>query len=51
MTSLGKILRTPEGHFHFAGTETAEEWNGYMEGAVRAGEREAKIVMASLNGR
>jgi monoamine oxidase len=51
MTSLGKILRTPEGHFHFAGTETAEEWNGYMEGAVRAGEREARNVMALLNDR
>jgi monoamine oxidase len=50
MTSLGKILRTPDGHFHFAGTETAEEWNGYMEGAVRAGEREARSVIALLNG-
>ncbi|HSF46715.1 MAG TPA: flavin monoamine oxidase family protein [Chitinophagaceae bacterium] len=45
MTSLGKILRKPEGHFHFAGTETAEEWNGYMEGAIRAGEREARSVI------
>jgi monoamine oxidase len=47
MTSLGSILRAPEGHLHFAGTETAEEWNGYMEGAVRAGEREARIILKS----
>jgi monoamine oxidase len=46
MTALGKLLRVPEGHFHFAGTETAEEWNGYMEGAVRAGEREARRILA-----
>lgn len=45
MTSLGSILRAPEGHLHFAGTETAEEWNGYMEGAVRAGEREARCII------
>jgi monoamine oxidase len=49
MTSLGKLLRVPEGHFHFAGTETAEEWNGYMEGAVRAGEREASKVIELLD--
>ncbi len=47
MTSLGKLLRVPEGRLHFAGTETAEEWNGYMEGAVRAGEREARRILAS----
>jgi monoamine oxidase len=45
MTSLGKLLRVPEGHLHFAGTETAEEWNGYMEGAIRAGEREARRIL------
>lgn len=45
LSSLGKLLREPEGHFHFAGTETAEEWTGYMEGAVRAGEREARRLI------
>jgi monoamine oxidase len=50
MTSLGALLREPEGHLHFAGTETAEEWNGYMEGAVRAGEREARrIIQAAVS--
>lgn len=28
----------------FAGTETATEWSGYMEGAVQAGERSAREV-------
>lgn len=45
MSSMGNQLRTPEGHLHFAGTETAEEWNGYMEGAIRAGEREALLIL------
>jgi monoamine oxidase len=31
-----------------AGTETATYWNGYMEGAVRAGERAAKEALAEL---
>ena len=29
----------------FAGTETATEWSGYMDGAVQAGERAAREVM------
>jgi monoamine oxidase len=33
---------------HFVGTETASEWKGYMEGAVRAGERGAKEVVEAL---
>jgi monoamine oxidase len=33
---------------HFAGTETAGEWKGYMEGAVRSGERAAAEVVQQL---
>jgi Flavin containing amine oxidoreductase len=33
---------------HWAGTETATFWNGYMDGAVRSGERAAKEVLAAL---
>jgi monoamine oxidase len=33
---------------HFAGTETAGEWKGYMEGAVRSGERAAAEVVEHL---
>jgi monoamine oxidase len=46
LSTMGPTLRLPEGRIHFAGTETAEEWNGYMEGAVRAGEREAGYIIS-----
>lgn len=41
LTGLGPVLRQPVGPVHWAGTDTATEWNGYMEGAVQAGERAA----------
>ncbi|EWY81966.1 monoamine oxidase [Fusarium oxysporum NRRL 32931] len=41
-------LRKPCGGLHFAGTETAVEWKGYMEGAVESGERAADEVIHSL---
>ncbi|GAB1734455.1 hypothetical protein NU195Hw_Modified_611t1 [Hortaea werneckii] len=44
-------LRQPWYNTHFAGTETAGEWKGHMEGAVRSGERAASEVLASLDGR
>ena len=47
-TSYGKALRTPVGAVHWAGTETATVWNGYMDGAVRSGERAAAEVLAEL---
>ena len=47
-TSLGHALRTPFGKIHWAGTETAEEWNGYIEGAIRSGERAATEVLEGL---
>jgi monoamine oxidase len=40
-------LRAPEGPIHWAGTETATFWNGYMEGAVQAGERAAQEILGS----
>jgi monoamine oxidase len=46
-TSLGKHLREPIGHIHWAGTETSDIWNGYIDGAVRSGERVAKEVLAT----
>jgi monoamine oxidase len=41
-------LRAPIDRLHFAGTETASEWNGYLEGAVESGERVAVEVLARL---
>ena len=40
--------RDAVGRVHWAGTETASIWNGYMEGAVRSGERAAKEALAAL---
>lgn len=37
--NCGAALREPCGNIHWAGTETSDIWNGYMEGAVRSGER------------
>ncbi len=49
MSELGHELRMPAGRLHFVGTETAYEWKGYMDGAVRSGERGAKEVLEMLN--
>jgi len=48
LTGLGPLLREPAGPLHWAGTDTASEWNGYMEGAIQAGERTATEVARSL---
>ncbi|KAM9341798.1 amine oxidase [flavin-containing] [Pholidichthys leucotaenia] len=48
LTQYGKVLREPVGKLYFAGTETATEWSGYMEGAVQAGERAAREVMCAM---
>jgi monoamine oxidase len=46
-TGYGEALREPVGRIHWAGTETAEVWNGYMDGAVRSGERAAHEVLVA----
>ncbi|RDW72944.1 amine oxidase-9 [Coleophoma cylindrospora] len=50
MTEVGTALRRPDGALHFVGTETSFEWKGYMEGAVRSGERGAAEVIEALQG-
>ena len=47
-TAYGEALREPVGRIHWAGTETATEWNGYMDGALQSGERAAAEVLAAL---
>lgn len=47
-TAYGPALREPVGPIHWAGTETAMIWNGYMDGAVRSGEAAAREVSAAL---
>ncbi len=45
---FGTALREPVGRIHWAGTETATVWTGYMDGAVRSGERAANEVRRAL---
>jgi monoamine oxidase len=45
-TQFGPALREPVGRLHWAGAETATEWNGYMDGAIASGERAAAEVLA-----
>ena len=47
-TSYGAALRAPIGPIHWAGAETATIWNGYMDGAVRSGERAAAEALRAL---
>ena len=47
-TRYGHALREPVGPIHWAGTETASVWSGYMDGAVSSGQRAAAEVLAAL---
>lgn len=47
LTKYGPALRESVGGIYFAGTETSEYWVGYMEGAIRSGERVAKEILGS----
>jgi monoamine oxidase len=47
LATYGPEIRQPVGRIHWAGTETSTYWNGYMDGAVRSGERAAAEVLAS----
>jgi len=49
MTRFGHALREPCGRIHWASTETATEWAGYLEGAMRSGIRAAKEVIRLHN--
>jgi monoamine oxidase len=48
LTTYGSALREPVDRIHWAGTETATYWNGYMDGAVSAGLRAAREVLERL---
>jgi monoamine oxidase len=49
-TAHGKHLRAPVDGIFWAGTETADEWTGFLDGAVRSGHRAAAEVAAFLKG-
>jgi monoamine oxidase len=45
LTEFGPALRAPCGRIHWAGTETSPVMYGFIDGAVRSGERVAAEVM------
>lgn len=45
LSHLGEELRKPFGNIHFAGTETAMKWCGYLDGAIESGYRAANEVL------
>jgi monoamine oxidase len=48
LLDYGPAIRAPVGRIHWAGTETSTLWAGYIDGAVRSGERAAAEVLARL---
>ncbi len=48
LLDYGPAIRAPIGRIHWAGSETATFWVGYMDGAVRSGERAAGEVLRAL---
>ena len=49
-TTYGPWLRKPVDGIHWAGTETADKWTGFLDGAVRSGQRAADEVDRELSG-
>ena len=49
-TGYGRQLREPVGRLHWAGTETATRWMGYMDGAIQSGRRVAAEVIRAEGG-
>lgn len=47
-TTHGESLRPPCGNLIWSGTETAEIWAGYMDGAVRSGHQSALQALNAL---
>lgn len=47
LSAHARAMRGPHGRVHLAGTETATKNPGYLDGAVRAGERAAEEILAA----
>ena len=45
LTYFGTALRDVVGRIHFGGTETSDAWAGYMDGAIRSGQRVAEEIL------
>ncbi|MFF0490567.1 flavin monoamine oxidase family protein [Nocardia sp. NPDC003482] len=51
LTEYGAALAAPVGRIHWAGTETATYWQGFMDGAIGSGHRVAAEVAEVLSNR
>lgn len=49
LTQWGQTLRPSIGRLHWAGTETAVQWMGYVDGAVRAGQDAALAILSEMD--
>lgn len=49
LSSAGSALRESVDRIHFAGTEAAPKWSGYIEGGLRAGQIAAGTVLDRLS--
>lgn len=49
LTRFGSALRAPVGPVHWAGTETATKWAGYIDGAAESGHRAAREILPTLS--
>ncbi|KAK4494634.1 hypothetical protein PRZ48_013990 [Zasmidium cellare] len=50
LSKFGAALRKADGGIHWAGTEASDFWQGYMDGAIRSGERAAEEILAQGQG-
>lgn len=48
-TAYGRSLIEPVGRIHWAGAESSDVWNGYMDGAIRSGRRAAAEALAAID--
>jgi monoamine oxidase len=48
LTSIGHVAGQPVGGVHFAASELTTQWIGYMDGAIRSGERAAGEINSAL---
>lgn len=51
LATCGDALREPVGRVRWAGSETAIEWPGFMEGAIRSGKRVANEILSDRDER
>src|SRR5262249_37685234 len=49
LTRFGPALRAPIGPLHWAGSETATRWTGYIDGAIESGRRAALEADVALD--